>query len=167
LLQIAPPTREGLAAYDAVRAEVERLTGHVNGRFGDFGWTPVRYVHRGLPRSLLAGLFRRCRVGLVTPLRDGMNLVAKEYVAAQEPDNPGVLVLSQFAGAAEQLEEAIIVNPHDPADLARAMERAMEMPLGERRARHRALWNRIIDQGVEWWRERFLAALSKAARSAS
>jgi len=111
---------------------------------------------------VLAGLFRRCRVGLVTPLRDGMNLVAKEYVAAQDPEDPGVLILSQFAGAAEQLEEALIVNPHDPASLATAMRIALEMPLGERRARHRALWSRVADQDVGWWRERFLSALAKA-----
>jgi trehalose 6-phosphate synthase len=116
-------------------------------------------------RPVLAGLFRRSRLGLVTPLRDGMNLVAKEYVAAQDPRDPGVLVLSEFAGAAEQLVEATIVNPHDPASLAAAIRRGIEMPLGERRARHRALWNRIVDQDVGWWRERFLSALSKASET--
>jgi trehalose 6-phosphate synthase len=161
-LQIAPPTREGVDAYDAIRAELERLTGHANGRFGDLSWSPIRYVHRAVPRPVLAGLFRRCRVGLVTPLRDGMNLVAKEYVAAQDPEDPGVLVLSQFAGAAEQMEEALIVNPHDPSSLATAMRLALQMPLGERRARYKALWNRITDQDVAWWRERFLSALAKA-----
>jgi trehalose 6-phosphate synthase len=164
-LQVAPPTREGLAAYGAIRAELERLTGHANGRFGDFGWVPIQYLHRAVPRTLLAGLYRHCRVGLVTPLRDGMNLVAKEYVAAQDLDDPGVLVLSQFAGAAEQLEEALIVNPHDPASLATAIRRAIEMPLGERRARHRALWNRIAEQDVRWWRERFLGALAKVSET--
>jgi trehalose 6-phosphate synthase len=164
-VQIAPPTREGVDAYDAIRADVERLAGQVNGQFGDLSWSPIRYVHRPVSRPVLAGLFRRSRLGLVTPLRDGMNLVAKEYVAAQDPRDPGVLVLSQFAGAAEQLEEAIIVNPHDPASLAAAIRRGIEMPLGERRARHRALWNRIVDQDVGWWRERFLAALSKASET--
>jgi trehalose 6-phosphate synthase len=162
-LQIAPPTRQGLAAYDAVRAEFERLTGHANGRFGDFSWTPINYVHRNVARPLLAGLFRRCRVGLVTPLRDGMNLVAKEYVAAQDPEDPGTLVLSQFAGAVDQMEEALIVNPHDPASLASAIRRAIEMPLGERRARHRALWRRVADEDVGWWRQRFLASLARSA----
>jgi trehalose 6-phosphate synthase len=162
LLQIAPPTREGLPAYDNIRNELERLTGRANGRFGDLSWSPVRYVHRAVDRPVLAGLFRRCRVGLVTPLRDGMNLVAKEYVAAQDATDPGVLVLSEFAGAAEQLEEAILVNPHDPPSLANAIRDAIEMPLGERRARHRALWRRICDQDVKWWRERFLAQLAKA-----
>lgn len=165
-LQIAPPTREGLAAYDAIRAEFERMAGHANGRFGDFSWQPINYVHRMVPRTILAGLFRRCRIGLVTPLRDGMNLVAKEYVAAQDPEDPGVLVLSEFAGAAEQLEEALIVNPHDPASMAAAMRQGLEMPLGERRARHRALWNRITDQDITWWRERFLKALTRARRPA-
>jgi trehalose 6-phosphate synthase len=161
-LQIAPPTREGVDAYDAIRAELERMTGHANGHFGDLSWSPIRYVHHNVDRPVLAGLYRRCRVGLVTPLRDGMNLVAKEYVAAQDPDDPGVLILSQFAGAAEQLEEALIVNPHDPASVATAIRLALEMPLGERRARHRALWSRVADQDVTWWRERFLSALAKA-----
>jgi trehalose 6-phosphate synthase len=164
-LQIAPPTREGLAAYDAVRGELERMTGHANGRFGDFSWTPIHYVHRPVSRALLAGLFRHCRVALVTPLRDGMNLVAKEYIAAQDVSDPGVLVLSQFAGAAEQLEEALIVNPHDPASLATAIQRAIEMPLGERIARHRALRSSVSEQHVGWWRERFLAALAKASKN--
>jgi trehalose 6-phosphate synthase len=164
-LQVAPSTRARLTAYQDVRAEVERLIGHANGRFGDFSWSPIRYVHKAVPRPVLAGLFRRCRVGLVTPLRDGMNLVAKEYVAAQDPEDPGVLVLSQFAGAAEQLEEALIVNPHDPASLATAMRRAIEMPLGERRARYRALWGRISDQDVTWWRRKFLGTLAKVRGS--
>ncbi|SER15589.1 trehalose 6-phosphate synthase [Faunimonas pinastri] len=159
LLQIAPPTREGVQAYDEIRSELERITGEVNGRYGDFVWSPVRYVNRPVPRAMLAGLFRRSRVGLVTPLRDGMNLVAKEYVAAQDPADPGVLVLSQFAGAAEQMEEALMVNPHDPAETATAIRRALEMPLGERRARHKALWNQIVSESVGWWRERFLAVL--------
>jgi trehalose 6-phosphate synthase len=166
-LQVAPSTRAGLTAYEDVRAEVERLIGHANGRFGDFSWSPIRYVHKAVARPVLAGLFRRCRVGLVTPLRDGMNLVAKEYVAAQDPDDPGVLVLSQFAGAAEQLEEALIVNPHDPANLATAIRRAIEMPLGERRARYRALWGRIAEQDVKWWRRKFLGTLAKVRGSKS
>jgi trehalose 6-phosphate synthase len=163
LLQIAPPTREGVEAYDVIRNELEQLTGHVNGTFGDLNWTPIRYVHRAVARPILAGLFRRCRVGLVTPLRDGMNLVAKEFVAAQDPADPGVLVLSQFAGAAEQMQEAVIVNPHDPASLATGIREAIEMPLGERQARHRALFGRVSEQDVAWWRERFLSALAAAS----
>lgn len=163
-LQIAPPTREGVDAYDAIRTELETLTGHVNGRFGDLSWSPISYLHKPLPRPLLAGLYRRCRVGVVTPLRDGMNLVAKEYVAAQDPADPGVLVLSQFAGAAEQLEQAVLVNPHDPASVAAGIREALEMPLGERQARHQALWQNTLAQDVGWWREQFLAALAKASR---
>ena len=164
LVQIAPPTREGVEAYNNIREDLERAVGQVNGRFGDLTWSPVRYIHRPVPRAVLAGLFRRSRVGLVTPLRDGMNLVAKEYVAAQDPDDPGVLVLSQFAGAAEQLEEALIINPHDPQDVANAIRRALEMPLGERRARHAALWDSITGQDIGWWRNRFLDALRSSRR---
>lgn len=163
-LQIAPPTREGVEAYDTIRNELESLTGHVNGRFGDFSWTPVSYLHKPLPRPLLAGLYRRCQVGLVTPLRDGMNLVAKEFVAAQDPADPGVLVLSQFAGAAEQLQDAVLVNPHDPSSIATGIRQALEMPLAERQARHRNLWQSVSEQDVAWWRRTFLSALSNASR---
>jgi trehalose 6-phosphate synthase len=161
-LQIAPPTREGVGAYDDVRQEAEQLSGHVNGLFGNLTWTPIRFLHQSLPRHLVAGLLRRSRVGLVTPLRDGMNLVAKEYVAAQDPADPGVLVLSQFAGAAEQLEDALIVNPHDPVGMAAAIRKALEMPLTERRLRYQNLMDRIETEDVGWWRERFLSALSAA-----
>jgi trehalose 6-phosphate synthase len=160
LLQIAPPTREGVGAYDRVRQEAEQLSGRVNGLFGTLTWTPIRFLHHSLPRHLVAGLLRRCRVGLVTPLRDGMNLVAKEYVAAQDPADPGVLVLSQFAGAAEQLEDALIVNPHDPVSIASAIRRAIEMPLAERRLRYQNLMDRIESEDLQWWRDRFLSALS-------
>src|SRR3712207_2022155 len=103
---------------------------------------------------------RLARVGVVTPLRDGMNLVAKEYIAAQDPVDPGVLVLSQFAGAADQLEHALLVNPHDPASIAAGIRQAIEMPIEERQMRHRALWENTAEQDVGWWRERFLAALA-------
>src|SRR5262249_40101083 len=108
LMQIAPPTRVEVEAYANIRKELEELSGAINGEFGDFDWTPLRYIHRSLPRSTLAALFRGSDVGLVTPLRDGMNLVAKEYVAAQDEKDPGVLILSKFAGAAEELEEALV-----------------------------------------------------------
>jgi trehalose 6-phosphate synthase len=160
MIQIAPPTREGLEAYDQIRRDYEQATGEVNGRFGDLSWTPIRYIHRPVPRPVIAGLFRRCRIALVTPLRDGMNLVAKEYIAAQDPADPGVLVLSQFAGAAEQLEDALIVNPHDPTDVAAAIRQGIEMPLGERQARHRALLSRVTDENVKWWRDKFLSLLA-------
>jgi trehalose 6-phosphate synthase len=158
-LQIAPPTREDVNAYGDIRAELEGLTGSINGRFSDFNWTPLRYIHRPVPRETLAALFRVSHVGLVTPLRDGMNLVAKEFIAAQDEEDPGVLVLSQFAGAAEDLEEALIVNPYDTDTMAEAIHRALTMPLAERRARHGALLARIAQQDTHAWLAAFLADL--------
>jgi trehalose 6-phosphate synthase len=160
LMQIAPPTREEVAAYVDIREELEGLSGNINGEFGDFDWTPVRYIHRAIPRDTLAALFRGSKAGLVTPLRDGMNLVAKEYIAAQDDEDPGVLILSRFAGAAEDLEEALIVNPYDLDDVANAMQRALKMPLSERSERHRALNHRVHTRDVKYWREDFLTALS-------
>ncbi|MPZ41501.1 MAG: alpha,alpha-trehalose-phosphate synthase [Rhizobiales bacterium] len=162
LMQIAPPTREEVAAYVEIREELEGLSGNINGEFGDFDWTPVRYIHRAIPRDILAALFRGSKAGLVTPLRDGMNLVAKEYIAAQDEDDPGVLILSRFAGAAEDLEEALIVNPYDMDDVATAMQRALKMPLQERVERHRALLGRARAHDVTHWREQFLKALANA-----
>ena len=159
LMQIAPPTREEVAAYVDIREELEGLSGNINGEFGDFDWTPVRYIHRAIPRDTLAALFRGSKAGLVTPLRDGMNLVAKEYIAAQDDDDPGVLILSRFAGAAEDLEEALIVNPYDLDDVANAMQRALKMPVRERVERHRALSTRVRTRDVNHWREQFLGAL--------
>jgi trehalose 6-phosphate synthase len=161
LLQIAPPTREDVSAYSAIRKELEGMTGSINGRFADINWTPVRYIHRAVPRDRLACLFRASQVGLVTPLRDGMNLVAKEYVAAQDPDDPGVLVLSQFAGAAEEMEEALLVNPYDADDVADRLFEALGMPLDERRDRHAALLERIRSQDAKAWLESFLARLEE------
>ena len=113
LTQIAPPTRESVEAYLGIRQELESLAGSINGHFGELDWVPIHYIHRSTPRRRLAGIYRSARIGMVTPLRDGMNLVAKEYVAAQDPEDPGVLILSRFAGAAEELEAALIVNPYD------------------------------------------------------
>jgi len=160
LMQIAPPTREDVDAYADIRHELEALSGAINGEFGDFDWTPVRYIHRVIPRDTLAALFRGSHVGLVTPLRDGMNIVAKEYVAAQDEQDPGVLVLSRFAGAAEELVEALIVNPYDPDEVAHALQQAIKMPLAERRERHGALLRRVREHDVRYWRESFLASLS-------
>jgi trehalose 6-phosphate synthase len=162
LMQIAPPTREEVAAYIDIREELEGLSGNINGEFGDFDWTPVRYIHRAIPRDILAALYRGSKAGLVTPLRDGMNLVAKEYVATQDSDDPGVLILSQFAGAAEDLEEALIVNPYDIDEVAGAMQKALTMPLAERAERHSALLRRVRMRDVRCWREQFLTALSNA-----
>ena len=161
LMQIAPPTRGELTAYAEIRTELEQLSGAINGQFGDFDWTPIRYVHRSIARDTLAALFRGSKVGLVTPLRDGMNLVAKEYVAAQDENNPGVLVLSQFAGAAADLKEAIIVNPHDPDEVAAGIDQAIRMPLDERKERHRALNARVHERDAAAWRKAFLADLSR------
>lgn len=163
-LQIAPPTREEVDAYGDIRMELETLAGSINGRFSDFNWTPVRYIHRPVSRRKLAPLLRGSQVGLVTPLRDGMNLVAKEYVAAQDPDDPGVLVLSQFAGAAEEMRQALIVNPYDIDDMARQLHRALTMPLKERRRRHQALLDHVTRQDAAAWLGAFLDALRPPAK---
>ena len=134
-LQIAPPSREAVDAYQVLREELDRLAGRINADYADLDWMPIRYLARGYSRDALCGLYRLARVGLVTPLHDGMNLVAKEFVAAQDPDDPGALVLSEFAGAAEQLQAALLVNPHDIAATADAIYRALSMPLEERRER--------------------------------
>jgi trehalose 6-phosphate synthase len=163
LLQIAPPTREEVKAYQDIRDELERLSGHINGQHADIDWTPIRYIHRAVPRERLAGIYRAAMIGLVTPLADGMNLVAKEYVAAQNPEDPGVLILSKFAGAAEQLEEALIVNPHNPDEMAQAIVTALSMPRSERRRRHAEMMKRLLTHDVAWWGNAFLAALDAAA----
>jgi len=164
LIQIASPTREDVNAYGAIRRELESLCGAINGDYGELDWMPVRYIHRMVARRRVPGLCRAAAVGLVTPLRDGMNLVAKEFVAAQDPEDPGVLVLSRFAGAAEQLREALLVNPYDIHATAETVQQALQMPLPERQARHRKLLERIREQDVHWWRRSFLEALNSAPR---
>ncbi|WP_382162291.1 alpha,alpha-trehalose-phosphate synthase (UDP-forming) [Hydrogenophaga sp. ANAO-22] len=160
LIQIASPSRESVDAYASLLQELESLCGGINGNFGELDWMPVRYIHRNVARKRLPGLYRAASVALVTPLRDGMNLVAKEFIASQDPDDPGVLVLSRFAGAAEQMREALLVNPYDTTRTAETMQRALQMPLEERQRRHQALLQGIREQDVHWWRERFLAALA-------
>jgi trehalose 6-phosphate synthase len=118
-------------------------------------------VNRAYSRSVLAGLYRSARVGLVTPLRDGMNLVAKEYVAAQDPEDPGVLVLSRFAGAAAELTAALLVNPYDPETVATSIAHALSMPLEERRSRHEALYRVVSANDVNAWSARFLSTLTQ------
>jgi len=162
LIQIASPSRESVYAYSQIRDQLEHLCGSINGEFGELDWMPVRYLHRTMSRRRLPGLFRASRVALVTPLRDGMNLVAKEYVVAQNPDNPGVLVLSRFAGAAEQLREAVLVNPYDIPATADAIQRALRMPREERIERHQALLATIERYDVQWWQRSFLQALREA-----
>jgi trehalose 6-phosphate synthase len=162
LIQIGSPTRESVDAYADIRSELESLCGGINGEYGQLDWMPVHYLYQTVERRQVPGLCRAAAVGLVTPLRDGMNLVAKEYVAAQDPADPGVLVLSRFAGAAEQLKEALLVNPYDIHGTAETLQQALHMSLDERRARHRMLLQRIQDQDVHWWRTAFLSALNDA-----
>lgn len=162
LIQIASPSRENVSAYTDILRELETLCGSINGNFGDLEWMPVRYIHRTVARARLPGLYRASRVALVTPLRDGMNLVAKEYLAAQDEADPGVLVLSRFAGAAEQLKEALLVNPYDTEGTAAAILLALQMPAEERRMRHQALMRTVRHCDVHWWCDSFLAALAEA-----
>lgn len=160
LLQIAPPSRSDVPEYRQIRRELERRAGHINGALATPEWVPIHYVNQTVPHDVLAGYFRLARVGLITPLRDGMNLVAKEYVASQDPDNPGVLVLSRFAGAAEELDAAILVNPHDEDSMAEALKRALEMPVDERRQRWRAMMDVLEIHDVAKWRRNFLDTLA-------
>ena len=160
LLQIAPPSREDVEAYQDIREELERMAGSVNGAHAELDWTPIRYLRRPLPRETLAGLYRRADVGFVTPLADGMNLVAKEFVAAQDGADPGVLVLSHFAGAAEQLDAAVLVNPYDTSDMARGLRRALTMSLSERQARFLDLIATIRETDIAWWTATYLGALT-------
>jgi trehalose 6-phosphate synthase len=164
LIMIASPTRDDVNAYADLRQELEGLCGSVNGDYGELDWMPVRYIHRMVARKRVPGLCRAAAAGLVTPLRDGMNLVAKEYVVAQDPDDPGVLVLSRFAGAAEQLKEALLVNPYDSQGMADSIQQALQMPLHERKERHEKLMARIRQHDVHWWRQAFLQALEAAGQ---
>lgn len=166
-LQIAPPSREDVDEYQDLRQQLDQLSGRINGEQGDLDWVPIRYLARGYPRGALAGLYRIARVGLVTPLYDGMNLVAKEFVAAQSPDDPGALVLSEFAGAAEQLDAAILVNPHDIGATADAIHQALVMSLEERIERWASLDRAVREHDIGWWRRSFLAALDELTGTAA
>jgi trehalose 6-phosphate synthase len=159
LLQIATPSRDAVEAYQEIRARLDAISGRINGAYAAFDWVPIRYVNRSHRRDELAGLYRAAHVGLVTPLRDGMNLVAKEYVAAQDPEDPGVLVLSRYAGAAEQMTDALIVNPFSREEMSEALATALAMPLEERRRRWRRLMDGVLTDDVSAWRDRFVAAL--------
>ena len=163
LLQIAPPSRSEVPEYRRLRRELDRMAGHINGEFADPHWVPVRYVHKSYSHDTLVGYYRAARVGLVTPLRDGMNLVAKEYVASQDGDDPGVLVLSRFAGAARELSGALQVNPNDGDAMAEALQRALVMPVAERRARWRDDIATLRGADIDAWRDDFLASLHAAA----
>ncbi|HET8881761.1 MAG TPA: trehalose-6-phosphate synthase, partial [Solimonas sp.] len=160
-LQIAPTSRGEVPEYIHLRQELETMAGHINGRFAQLDWTPLRYINRTITRRQLAGLYRMSRIGLVTPLRDGMNLVAKEYVAAQDPHDPGVLVLSRFAGAGKQMPAALIVNPYDTTGVADTLQRARHMDLGERRERYQELMKGLRGNDVGRWANTFLDTLER------
>ncbi len=160
LLQIATPSRGAIEAYGNLQSEVAKLVSEVNGQRGEVDWTPIRYLNKGFGQAVLAGLYRTAQVGVVTPLQDGMNLVAKEYVAAQNPVDPGVLVLSKFAGAANELDTALIVNPHDIDAMARTIAMALSMPLTERRLRWEAMMQKLRGQTIHQWFAGFTDALN-------
>ena len=161
-LQIAPPSRSDVPEYRALRRQLETLSGHINSGHAAPDWTPVRYVNRNFPHEVLAGFYRLADIALVTPMRDGMNLVAKEYVAAQDPADPGVLVLSRFAGAAQELDGALQVNPYDLDGVADAIAQAHAMPLAERLERWRGMMDRITRYDIHAWRRDVLATLRAA-----
>ena len=166
LMQIAPPTRKGVRAYDEIRAQLEQDSGRINGRFASSDWVPIRYLNKGIARRPLMGFFRNADVGLVTPVRDGMNLVAKEYVVAQDPEDPGMLVLSGLAGAACELTDAVIVNPYDRDSVADGIATAITMPLEERRERHAAMLRVLEKNDITAWRTRFVDALLEQCTTA-
>ena len=164
-LQVAPVSRGDVAHYRTLRRELDELAGRINGEYAEFDWVPLRYLTRSVRREVLAGFYRVAKVGLVTPLRDGMNLVAKEYVAAQDPDDPGVLVLSRFAGAAEEMDGAIVINPHDPDETAEAMHAALKVPSAERRERWQRMWQAVNRHTASGWAHSFVTVLERGSAS--
>ncbi|HEX5326868.1 MAG TPA: trehalose-6-phosphate synthase [Acetobacteraceae bacterium] len=164
LFQVAPRSREDLGAYQTLRQELDRIVGDTNGQYSEFDWVPLRYMTRAVGRRTLSGFYRIARLGVVTPLRDGMNLVAKEFVAAQPADDPGVLVLSQFAGAADEMTDALVVNPFDADAIAEAMHVALTMGADERKARYQALRARVWDSTAAKYCETFLSHLQPPVR---
>jgi trehalose 6-phosphate synthase len=164
-LQIAPISRGEVPEYKTLKGRLDKLAGAINGRYGDADWVPLRYVARSFKQEQVAGFYRAARVGLVTPLRDGMNLVAKEFVAAQEAHDPGVLVLSEFAGAAEQMQAALLVNPYDQVGIADTLATALRMPLTERRERWEQLMRGVLEDDVSSWRRAFIDCLDTVAHA--
>src|SRR5262249_43653550 len=160
--QIQTKSRSEIQEYHELAQAVGAGAGRINGQYGEVSWTPIRYVNRAYSRSALAGLYRSARAGLVTPLRDGMNLVAKEYVAAQDPDDPGVLILSRFAGAAAECEHALLVNPYDREAVGSAIARALDMSLPERRERHGRNFAALSKNDLTTWGARFLQSLKQS-----
>jgi trehalose 6-phosphate synthase len=161
-MQIAPLSRSDVRAYVEIRQALEQAAGRTNGRFADTDWTPIRYLNRNFPHATLMGLLRAANVGIVTPLRDGMNLVAKEYVAAQSAEDPGVLILSNLAGAARELTAALQVNPYDTRAVSQAIQAALTMSLQERRERHAAMVQVLRRNDIATWTRRFVEALEQA-----
>jgi trehalose 6-phosphate synthase len=166
LLQIAPPSRGEVATYEVIREHLDELSGRINGEFADVDWVPIRYANQGYRREELAGFYRAAEIALITPLRDGMNLVAKEYVAAQDPEDPGVLILSRFAGAALQLKDALLVNPYSKDEIADAIMAAIRMPKEERIRRWKSMIESVRNEDVVAWRHAFVSALENAKPSA-
>nr|WP_208382676.1 trehalose-6-phosphate synthase [Microbacterium ulmi] len=166
LVQVASPSRERVEAYVQLRGEIESMVGRINGDYDTVGHTAIRYLHQAYPREEMVALFLAADVMLVTALRDGMNLVAKEYVAART-DNRGVLVLSEFTGASDELTSSVRINPHDIDGLKDAIVRAIDMTPGEQGRRMRAMRRKVLVNDVAAWSKSFLEALEQAGRSAS
>ena len=164
LLQITPKSRSDVLNYAQIQKQVAELAGRVNGALGSLDWVPIRYVNRSISQAMLAGIYRLGRIGLVTPLRDGMNLVAKEFVAAQDPENPGVLVLSRFAGAAREMDGALLVNPYDTDAVSNAIAQALSMSLNSRKERWQRMMTHLLEHDITRWCDDFLAALRDDAR---
>ncbi len=164
LLQIAQPSRDDVPEYQQIRETLERVAGRINGRFSDYDWTPLRYLNKGFARSTVIAFLANSDVALITPLRDGMNLVAKEFVAAQDPAAPGALILSEMAGAARELDTAILVNPYDEQSMADAMARAVAMSNEERRERWEAMMKVLRRNDIHAWRRRFVDTLANTSR---
>ncbi|XOD70290.1 MAG: alpha,alpha-trehalose-phosphate synthase [Sodalis sp. (in: enterobacteria)] len=157
--QIAPTSRGDVQAYQDIRHELETEAGRINGHFSTLEWTPLFYLNQHYERAILMKIFRHCEVGLVTPLRDGMNLVSKEYVASQNSNDPGVLILSRFAGAAKELTSALLVNPYDRDGVAAALDKALSMPLEERKNRYKSMISVLNKNNISHWRKSFLTDL--------
>jgi trehalose 6-phosphate synthase len=165
-VQIAPLSRADVPEYEIIRNALEQAAGRTNGRFADPDWTPVRYLNKNIPHVTIMGYLRAAKVGFVTPVRDGMNLVAKEFVAAQDPADPGVLVLSSLAGAARELTTALLVNPYDVTGMAEALQSALWMPLPQRQERFEAMMNVVRTNDIHAWNQRFIEALIAAPGAA-
>jgi trehalose 6-phosphate synthase/phosphatase len=161
LIQVAVPSREQVSEYQDLKRQIDELVGRINGRFGTSAWTPIRYIHRSIPGPRLSALYRDAAVALITPLRDGMNLVAKEFVASQT-DDPGVLILSRMAGAAETMLEAVSVNPYNIDGVADALHLALTMPAEQRESRMIALQRREKRHDLKEWLDVFLGEATRA-----